>query len=156
MKFLSVILGVCITFRCTAFESLTIDLVGQIKTKCGISTSLNNLQFEDNGLINTELLINCNSPMRVSLHSLNGGVKHQQNLSVNEYRVNLSILGHSTSRTYTAQSLMTQQTIVVNDLMFNQVMNIQLELLDPFIYAGEYKDTLRIEVSPSAISGGVW
>ena len=136
-------------------DDVSLTIVGYIVPKCGFTTENNNLTLSSNGFANTELVINCNSPMRVSLQSLNGGLRHQQDIKVNDYNVNWSILDANYSMAVSAKLLKSAKVLNVNDVLFNSIAKLQIELVEPLIYAGIYQDVIRIEMTPTAVSGGV-
>jgi len=87
--------------------------------------------------------------------SENGGLRHQQGTHLNAYNVNLSIADANQSMSVSSQTLTVSQTFNVDKILFNSVAKLQLELVDPLIYAGNYQDVIRIEMTPSVVSGGV-
>jgi len=144
-------------FACNAYsnDEVALTLVGYISPKCEFTAENKNLIISSDGFANTELAINCNSPMRVSMLSENGGLRHQQGTHLNAYNVNLSIADANQSMSVSSQTLTVSQTVNVDKILFNSVAKLQLELVDPLIYAGNYQDVIRIEMTPSAVSGGV-
>ncbi|ALS33653.1 hypothetical protein PTRA_a2579 [Pseudoalteromonas translucida KMM 520] len=145
----------CLAFNAYSNDEVALTLVGYISPKCEFTTDNNNLTFSSEGFANTELVINCNSPMRVSMLSENGGLRHQQSTHLNAYNVNLSIADANQSLSVSAQTLKVSQAFNINKILFNSIAKLQLELVDPLIYAGEYRDVIRIEMTPSVVSGGV-
>ena len=156
MKKCMLFLFIFSTSYSVASDDVSLTLEGYIKAKCGFTMQENDLQFPHNGLISTELVINCNSPMRMSLHSEHGGLLHLQGRKVNGYRVSLSVAGLSLSESFLARNLIDSHTLNIDQILFKKTMNLQLELTEPLIYAGEYRDILRIEMTPAASSGGIW
>lgn len=150
----------CILFFCTfnayCSSDVRLTLIGYIPEKCGFTTEYNNLVLSSDGLANTELVINCNSPMRVSMQSKNGGLRHQQSAQINDYSVTFSIADSKYSTSVFAHQLKSTKMFNVNNILFKSIAKLQLKLVDPLIYSGNYQDVIRIEMTPSAISGGVW
>ncbi len=145
----------CLACNAYSNDEVALTLVGYISPKCGFSAADKNLVISSNGFANTELAINCNSPMRVSMLSENGGLRHQQGTYLNAYNVNLLIADTNQSMSVSSQALTVSQTLNVDEILFNSVAKLQLELDEPLIYAGNYQDVIRIEMTPSAVSGGV-
>lgn len=145
-------------FSFDAFGSsdINLNLIGYIPSKCGFSALNNNLILSSKGYASTELVIDCNSPMRVSMQSENGGLSYQHSTQINSYNVTWSIDGIGGSETYSSYLLKKTQYINVGEVLFKSMAKLQLELVEPLIYAGDYQDVIRIEMTPSAISGGVW
>ncbi|MEL0636908.1 MULTISPECIES: hypothetical protein [Marinomonas] len=143
-------------FNAYCSDNVNLTLSGYIPEKCGFTAVNNNLILSSDGFANTELVIDCNSPMRVSMQSINGGLRRQHSTKVNDYNVKLSILDENYSKTVSSQNLKRTQAFNVNDILFKSVAKLQLKLVKPLIYAGNYQDILRIEMTPSAVSGGVW
>jgi hypothetical protein len=139
---------------CSSDVNLT--LVGYISSKCEFTALNNNLKISSEGYASTELVIDCNSPMRVSMQSDNGGLSYQHSSQINSYNVTWSIDGVRGSETYSSHLLKATQYINVGDVLFKSIAKLQLELVEPLVYAGDYQDVIRIEMTPSAISGGVW
>ena len=139
-----------------AGDDVSLTLIGYIPEKCGFTAVNNSLTLSSEGFANTDLVIDCNSPMRVSMQSLNGGLRHQQSTQINDYNVKLSIVGAKYSTSVSASTLKTTQFFNVNDILFKSIARLQLKLVKPLIYAGNYQDVIRIEMTPSAVSGGVW
>ena len=137
-------------------DEVSLTLVGYISPVCGFTTQNNNLHFSSDGLASTKLVINCNSPMRVSMQSENGGLRHQQSTQINAYNLNWSIEGVSSEVSATALELKSIYNFDVDEILFNSVAKLQLTRDKPLIYAGSYQDVLRIEMTPSVVSGGVW
>ncbi|REG86647.1 hypothetical protein [Marinomonas pollencensis] len=137
-------------------DEVSLTLVGYIPEKCSFTAESNDLTLSNNGLANTDLVIDCNSPMRVSMQSVNGGLRHQQSTQINDYRVALTIADANYSMSVLAHQLKSIKMFNVNDILFKSIAKLQVKLVDPLIYAGNYQDVIRIEMTPSAISGGVW
>lgn len=154
-KYLGCLFG-CLVF-CSAYsnDEVALTVVGYISTQCELAAADKNLTISSDGFANTELAINCNSPMRVSMLSENGGLRHQQGTYLNAYNVNLLIADTNQSMSVSSQALTVSQTFNVDKILFNSVAKLQLELVEPLIYAGNYQDVIRIEMTPSAVSGGV-
>ncbi|WP_421855015.1 hypothetical protein [Marinomonas sp.] len=144
------------TFNAFCSSDISLTLVGYIPSKCEFTAFNNSLILSSKGHASTELVIDCNSPMRVSMQSVNGGLSHQQSTQINSYNVTWSIEKTGNSETYSSRTLKTTQYIDVTDVLFKSMAKLQLELVEPLIYAGDYQDVIRIEMTPSAISGGVW
>ncbi len=156
MKLFPVLLVGCVINPCFAFDDVSLTLTGEVSAKCGFEAQSAELQFSESGLVNTVLVINCNTPMKVSIHSQNGGLRHQQSNVINNYRMSLSIVNTALKKSYLAEQLHNKQVFSVSDILFERVMDVQFQLTEPLIYAGEYKDILRIEMTPTIASGGVW
>ncbi len=154
-EYISYLLCCCLAFNAYSNDEVALTLIGYISPKCEFTTDNNNLTFSSDGFANTELVINCNSPMRVSMLSENGGLRHQQSTHLNAYNVNLSIADANHSLSVSAQTLKASQAFNIDKILFNSIAKLQLELVDPLIYAGEYRDVIRIEMTPSVVSGGV-
>jgi|TARA_R110002012_G_scaffold139393_1_gene296696 hypothetical protein len=90
------------------------------------------------------------------MQSENGGLRHQQSTQINAYNLNWSIEGVSSEVSATALELKSIYNFDVDEILFNSVAKLQLKLDKPLIYAGSYQDVLRIEMTPSVVSGGVW
>ncbi|MGB3384589.1 MAG: hypothetical protein WBA64_07910 [Marinomonas sp.] len=143
-------------FNAYSSDGVSLTLIGYIPEKCGFTAESNNLSLSNNGLASTELVIDCNSPMRVSMQSENGGLRHQKGTQINDYSVTLSIADANYSTSVLAHQLKNTKMFNVNEILFKSIATLQLKLVDPLIYAGNYQDVIRIEMTPSAISGGVW
>jgi hypothetical protein len=154
-KYLSCLLCCFVFFNAYSNDEVALTLEGYIPSRCEFAAADKNLTISSAGFANTELAINCNSPMRVSLQSKNGGLLHQQGAHLNAYNVNLSFADANYSFAVSAQALKVPQAFNVDKILFNSVAKLQLELMEPLIYAGEYQDVIRIEMTPSAVSGGV-
>ncbi|SBS27467.1 hypothetical protein MSP8887_01170 [Marinomonas spartinae] len=137
-------------------DNVSLSLAGYIPAKCSITAVNNNLILSSTGLASTDLIIDCNSPMRVSMQSLNGGLRHQQSTQVKNYSVTFSIIGSKYRMSVSANNLKTRKFFNVDNILFKRTGKLQLKILDPLIYAGNYQDVLRIEMTPSVVSGGVW
>lgn len=143
----------CLNANCNDDVSLT--LVGYVTPKCGFTAKTSNLILSSDGFANTELVINCNSPMQVSLRSINGGLRHQQDMNIKDYNVKLAIKNASYRMSASSSSMKLSKKINVDDILFNSMAELQIELVEPLIYAGIYQDVIRIEMTPTAVSGGV-
>lgn len=155
MKKMGVLFFAC-TFDAFCNSDIDLTLVGYIPSKCEFTALDNNLIISSKGYASTELVIDCNSPMRVSMQSENGGLSYQHSTQINSYNLTWSIDSLRGSETYSSHLLRTIQYINVGDILFKSMAKLQLELVEPLVYAGNYKDVIRIEMTPSAISGGVW
>lgn len=145
-----------LSFKVLSNDDVSLTFIGFISPKCGFTTQNNNLTLSSAGFADTQLVIKCNTPMRVSMQSENGGLRHQQGTQLKAYNVNWSIVDANYSKSITAQTLKTAYEFNVDKILFNSVAKLQLELIEPLIYAGDYQDVIRIEMTPSAVSGGVW
>lgn len=144
------------TFDAFCSSDVNLTLVGYIPSKCEFTALNNNLTISSKGYASTELVIDCNSSMRVSMQSENGGLSYQHSTQINSYNVTWSIENLGGSETYSSHLLKTTQYINVGDILFKSMAKLQLELVEPLTYAGDYQDVIRIEMTPSAVSGGVW
>jgi hypothetical protein len=145
----------CLAFNVYCNDEVALTLVGHISAKCEFTPADKNLVISSSGFVNTELAINCNSPMRVSMLSENGGLRHHQGTHLNAYNVNLSLPDTNQIMSVSSQTLTVSQTLNVDEILFNSIAKLQLQLVEPLIYAGKYQDVIRIEMTPSAVSGGV-
>jgi len=146
----------CFAIDAQSNDEVRMTLVGYISPVCGLTSQNNNLQFSSDGLASTKLVINCNSPMRVSIQSENGGLRHEQSTQITTYNFNWSMDGKFNDLSATASELKSTHTFNVNEILFNSIAKLQLKLEKPLIFAGAYKDVIRIEMTPSVTSGGVW
>ncbi len=154
-KYLGCLLCCFAFFNAYSNDEVALTLVGYISAKCEFAAADKNLTISSDGFANTQLAINCNSPMRVSMQSENGGLRHQQGTHLNAYNVNLSFADANYSLAVSAQALTVPQAFNVDKILFDSVATLQLELIEPLIYAGNYQDVIRIEMTPSVVSGGV-
>ncbi|WP_287242071.1 hypothetical protein [Pseudoalteromonas sp.] len=155
MKITAILLILLMCIRCFASDEAHLSLVGEIKAKCGFSANSTELWFSDSGFANTELVVNCNTPIQVSLHSEYGGLLHQQSTLVKDYKVDISIEGAQLDNSFRANKLIDTHHFFVDEIVFQQEIKLQLELIEPLVYAGEYRDILRINMTPSSVSGGI-
>lgn len=154
-KYLGCLLCCFTFFNAYSNDEVALTLVGYISAKCEFTAADKNLTISSDGFANTQLAINCNSPMRVSMQSENGGLRHHKGTHLNAYNVNLSLPDTNQSMSVSSQVLKVSQLLSVDKILFNSVAKLQLELIEPLIYAGNYQDVIRIEMTPSAVSGGV-
>ena len=104
-------------------DEVSLTLVGYISPVCGFTTQNNNLHFSSDGLASTKLVINCNSPMRVSMQSENGGLRHQQSTQINAYNLNWSIEGVSSEVSATALELKSIYNFDVDEILRQLLIN---------------------------------
>ena len=143
-KYLGCLLCCFAFFNAYSNDEVALTLVGYISAKCEFAAADKNLTISSDGFANTQLAINCNSPMRVSMQSENGGLRHQQGTHLNAYNVNLSFADANYSLAVSAQALTVPQAFNVDKILFDSVATLQLELIEPLIYAGNYQDVIRI------------
>ncbi|WP_289076679.1 hypothetical protein [uncultured Pseudoalteromonas sp.] len=155
MKRLAWLVLCCFASNAYSNDEVSITLVGHISPVCEFTSQNNNLEFSSSGVANTTLEINCNSPMRISMQSLNGGLSHEQSSRVSSYNINWSLEGANKSVSVSAQATKSTYSFNINDILFDSIAEIQLTLDEPLIYAGSYQDVIRIEMTPSVVSGGV-
>ena len=152
MKRLAWLVLCCFASNAYSNDEVSITLVGHISPVCEFTSQNNNLEFSSDGVANTTLEINCNSPMRISMQSLNGGLSHEQSSS---YNINWKLEGANNNVSVSAQATKSTYSFNINDILFDSIAEIQLTLDEPLIYAGSYQDVIRIEMTPSVVSGGV-
>ena len=155
MKRLAWLVLCCFASNAYSNDEVSITLVGHISPVCEFTSQNNNLEFSSSGVANTTLEINCNSPMRISMQSLNGGLSHEQSSRVSSYNINWSLEGANNNVSVSAQATKSTYSFNIDDILFDSIAEIQLTLDDPLIYAGSYQDVIRIEMTPSVVSGGV-
>ncbi|WP_249929185.1 hypothetical protein [Pseudoalteromonas sp. S3776] len=155
MKRLTWLVLCCLASNAYSNDEVSITLLGYIAPVCEFTPQSNNLAFSSNGIANTTLVINCNSPMRISMQSLNGGLSHEQSDKISSYNINWSLEGAKNVVSVSAQAIKSTYNFDINEIIFDSVAQIQLTLDDPLIYAGSYQDVIRIEMTPSVVSGGV-
>lgn len=146
----------CFASNAYSNDEVSITLVGYISPVCEFTSQNSNLEFSFNGIANTALEINCNSPMRISMQSLNGGLSHEKSNQISPYNINWSLEGANKSVSVSAQAIKSTYSFNIDEILFDSIAEIQLTLDEPLIYAGRYQDVIRIEMTPSVVSGGVW
>ncbi|MEM5509652.1 hypothetical protein WNY98_12300 [Pseudoalteromonas sp. AS71] len=155
MKRLAWLIFCCFASNAYSNDEVSIILVGFISPVCEFTSQNSNLEFSSSGVANTTLEINCNSPMRISMQSLNGGLSHEQSNRISSYNINWALEGANKIVSISAQAIKSTYNFNIDDILFNTIAEIQLTLDEPLIYAGSYQDVIRIEMTPSVVSGGV-
>ncbi|BDF94932.1 hypothetical protein [Pseudoalteromonas sp. KAN5] len=138
-----------------ASDEVNIRLAGKITPRCEFSTAAESLLFDATGFANTELTINCNAPIKIALLSKNGGLRHQQSNLIEAYFFTMKLPGSDMDITEQAKDLMLEKSYVIDEIFFDTTAQLEFQLEKPLLFAGEYNDVLRIEVTPSALIGGI-
>lgn len=142
-----------------ANDSLTLTMSGVIEDKCTIdATNFTQFNFSQQLSHSTNLLIDCNRPMVLALRSDFGGMKllNSSQDSINDYEVKVSIDSLDFIIEKNAHELLEEQRFDTNlSIPFKTVGVLEVNLPEPLIYAGEYKDTLHIDVYPNFVNNGI-
>ena len=104
MKRLAWLVLCCFASNAYSNDEVSITLVGHISPVCEFTSQNNNLEFSSDGVANTTLEINCNSPMRISMQSLNGGLSHEQSSRISSYNINWKLEGANNNVSVSAQA----------------------------------------------------
>ncbi|MFT6919295.1 MAG: hypothetical protein ACJA2G_001930 [Cognaticolwellia sp.] len=152
---LSIILllnGPLINSNAKANESLTIYLSGMIKDKCVIESELGKpLDFSQTIMYKTNLHVDCNQKMSLSIRSDSGGLKLQgQNNILVDYNVKIEFNTLSFKVNKNASEIMSEHRFNAgNAIPFKTDGILRISLLDNFKHSGKYLDTLHIDVYPN-------
>ncbi|TGZ36000.1 hypothetical protein EQ875_00846 [Photobacterium damselae subsp. damselae] len=131
---------------------LTLDLVGVIPEVCTMKFQDNQTVELSSGkprLINFE--VNCNSPLSMSVQSDFGGIRHKEyHNEVVPYQLGIDMSGVNYLN-ITSQKIQNKFHIKFDgDINLKQQGSVNIALLRPMLWAGNYEDTLFIDVYPNS------
>lgn len=131
---------------------LTLDLVGVIPEVCTMKFQDNQTVELSSGkprLINFE--VNCNSPLSMSVQSDFGGIRHKEyHNEVVPYQLGIDMAGVNYLN-ITSQKIQNKFHIKFDgDINLKQQGSVNIALLKPMLWAGNYEDTLFIDVYPNS------
>ncbi|MDD1794547.1 hypothetical protein LRP50_15550 [Enterovibrio sp. ZSDZ42] len=134
-------------------------MFGEVDTYCFIDFSSGGTLNISNRISNsTPFEIDCNQPLTISIWSSSGGLvlddKFQQ--QPNEYFLHLLVSSIGINKTFSSKDISSVQRVTGNnDIPFNAKGSIRIIMEEDFVFSGEYKDVITIDVSPS-INGGIY
>lgn len=135
-------------------NTISIGLNGHIKDKCEINfISGNKIQLSDKKEQSLPFDLYCNRPLGITLTSLYGGLKNQEKgINITEkYNLTLEIDAINLNELTNSSQLALSKTIKESSgvIPFSQQGEIKVALENSLLYAGYYKDVIKIEVFPS-------
>ena len=133
---------------------LSLDLVGQIESRCELSLMADNTIDLSN--IRSKTLpfnVYCNQPLRMSISSRNGGLlasDGNQEFGVNRYLLEISIAKLGIKKQISSSDLTSENSVDSSGVIpFSTQGEIRVTLEDNLLYAGNYQDVIEIDVYPS-------
>lgn len=142
-----------------ASDSLTLELSGVIEDKCIIDTAItNHFDFSHQSSHSTNLQIDCNQPMLIALRSDNGGMRmignHKELVSAYEVKIGIESLNFTVKQK--AHELLQEQRFATGSTIpFKTTGILEINLIESMRFAGEYRDTLHIDVYPNFVINGM-
>ncbi|WP_155859035.1 hypothetical protein [Enterovibrio calviensis] len=146
------------SLNCFATDSLSMTMFGEIDSHCLIDFSAGrtvDLSHQESESI--PFRIDCNQPLTISLWSSSGGLalENSSHHRPNSYLLQLLVSSIGINRTFTSKDLSSVQRVSGNnEIPFNTKGSIRITMEEKFVFSGEYKDVITIDVSPS-INGGI-
>lgn len=139
-------------------RAITIEVTGKISQRCNLQTVDSELEFKSGSqgsLVSTRLQINCNMPMAIDMRSDFGGMKRMSDdisntdLKPYEYQAEFNIDTLGFSRTVSSKELKDGvRYSTAPDIPFSTQGVLNVTMMESIMFAGEYRDVIRIEVSP--------
>ncbi|WP_228768490.1 hypothetical protein [Shewanella sp. TC10] len=144
-----------------ANDSLTLSMSGVIEERCVVGI-VDSIPFDFSVELShtANLSIECNLPMLIALRSDYGGLElidgSVETSLVAEYQVELNIDSLNFSLKQKSKELIDEQRFITGaDIPFNTSGMIKVSLFEPLKFAGEYQDTLHIDVYPNFVNSGI-
>lgn len=135
-------------------NTLTMDIIGHIKDRCEINLPSGNvMKFEEQNAQIIPFDLYCNRPLGISINSMYGGLKHQQqgiNL-IEKYNLTLQIDSLQIDVSRNSSQLLIPTIIEDSSgvIPFSQQGILSVALEKNLLFAGHYQDVIEIEVYPS-------
>ncbi|PMN91615.1 hypothetical protein [Enterovibrio norvegicus] len=128
-------------------------MFGEIDSHCFIEINSNrvvDLSNQDSDSI--PFTLDCNQPLTISIWSKSGGLalSNGSHKTTNSYLLSLNISNIGMRKTFNSKELSSVQRMTgSNEIPFKTRGEIRIEREQEFVFSGEYKDVITIDVSPS-------
>ncbi|MEZ9525578.1 hypothetical protein [Enterovibrio norvegicus] len=128
-------------------------MFGEIDSRCLIEINSNQLVDISNQRSDSiPFTLDCNQPLTLSIWSKHGGLALNNGFykTTNPYLLSLTISSVGMNKTFNSKELSSIKRITENNnIPFKTRGEIKIEKQQDFVFSGEYKDVITIDVSPS-------
>ncbi|MBE1275896.1 hypothetical protein [Enterovibrio baiacu] len=128
-------------------------MFGEIDSRCLIEINSNQLvDISNQRSESIPFTLDCNQEVTLSIWSKHGGLalKNDFYKTTNPYLLSLTISSIGVNKTFNSKELSSVQRMTgKNEIPFKTRGEIKIEKEQEFVFSGEYKDVITIDVSPS-------